>query len=50
MSMCRYNAERDFHITKEFKVRVDGIEQVFNPVRPSKRNYWEKRKGELGDK
>lgn len=47
MSMCLHNAYRDHYITKEFQVNVNGQKQVFNPVRPHKRDYWEKRKAEL---
>lgn len=47
MSMCLHNAYRDHYITKKFQVNVNGQEQVFNPVQPHKRDYWEKRKAEL---
>jgi uncharacterized radical SAM superfamily Fe-S cluster-containing enzyme len=47
VSMCLHNAYRDHYITKEFQVQTNGQEQVFNPVRPHKRDYWEKRKQEL---
>lgn len=47
MSMCLHNAYRDHYITKEFKVNVNGQEQVFNPVRPHKRDYWQQRRQEL---
>ncbi len=47
ISMCQHNAYRDHYITKEFQTNVNGQEQVFNPVRPHKRDYWEKRKEEL---
>jgi len=49
MSMCLHNAQRDYYITKELKMNADGNEQIFNPVRPYKREYWENRKAELAE-
>jgi hypothetical protein len=43
MSMCLHNADRDQYITKKFEVSVEGEKQVFDPVRPHKREYWEKK-------
>jgi len=43
MSMCLHNANRDVHITKEFKVSVNDEEKIFNPVREHKREYWSKK-------
>ena len=43
MSMCLHNANRDLHITKEFKVQANGEEKTFNPVREPKRDYWAKK-------
>jgi hypothetical protein len=42
MSMCLHNASRDQYITKKFEVEIDGKKQVFDPVRPQKREYWER--------
>jgi len=47
MSMCLHNASRDQYITKKFEVEVDGEKQVFNPVRPQKQEYWEKKQAEM---
>jgi len=44
MSMCQHNAHRDEYITKAFELNSNGVSRVFNPVRPSKRAYWEKKK------
>ncbi len=47
MSMCLHNADRDQYITKKFEVNVEGEKQVFDPVRPHKREYWEKKLTEM---
>ena len=46
VSMCLHNAHRDDYITKKFTVTVNGQEQEFNPVRESKRGYWEEKTAE----
>jgi len=47
MSMCLHNANRDQYITKKFDVNLNGEKQVFDPVRPHKREYWEKKLTEM---
>ncbi len=38
LSMCLHNAHRDHYITKPFKVESHGKEEVFDPVRPHRRD------------
>ena len=47
VSMCLHNAYRDGYITKEFNLKVDGKDEVFDPVRKNKRDYWEKKKEDM---
>jgi len=44
MSMCLHNANRDDYITAPFVVTHNGQQQLFNPVRPHLRTYWESKK------
>ncbi|MBC8044270.1 MAG: radical SAM protein [Rhizobacter sp.] len=48
IAMCEHNAQRDLYITKAFEVKkAGGAVEVFNPVRETKRAYWEEKKPEV---
>jgi hypothetical protein len=49
ISMCMHNANRDSYITRKFKVKLNGEEKEFDPVRAQAKAKWEKLQAERAE-